>query len=210
MDAAATKCQQPAVVTVNTPLEEKADIVHQENATAEEQKDKGDQWQDVAADAERGEQFEKQLGVWESLKMYKRVSCWTCTLTASTGTQIQQAVFFSFAASTCIIMEGEYDGEVRKGSLDLHIPSSGYDTALLGSFWALPSFQQRYGQYYPSLQEYQVPARWQSGISEASSAGSILGIFWGAFLVQRLGYRYSLILNLTLMIPFIGESDGRS
>jgi hypothetical protein len=33
---------------------------------------------DVAADAERGEQFEKQLGVWESLKMYKRVGCSTC------------------------------------------------------------------------------------------------------------------------------------
>ncbi|RSH91595.1 hypothetical protein EHS25_008964 [Saitozyma podzolica] len=167
MDAAATKPQQLAAVTVETPLEEKADIVHQENATAEDQKDTGDQWGDVAADAERGEQFEKQLGVWESLKMYKR------------------AVFFSFAASTCIIMEG-------------------YDTALLGSFWALPSFQERYGQYYPSLQEYQVPARWQSGISEASSAGAIFGIFWGAFLVQRLGYRWSLILNLALMIPFIG------
>ena len=94
----------------------------------------------------------------------------------------------------------------------------GYDTALLGSFWGLPAFREHYGEWLPDKQEYQVPAPWQIGIGQASTIGNFFGerakcteyegltlqgIFWGSFLIDRFGYRKSLLLNLFLMIPFI-------
>ena len=116
---------------------------------------------------------------------------------------VLQAIGWAAAASMSIIMEG-------------------YDTALLGAFWGLPAFREHYGEYLPDKQEYQVPAPWQIGIGQASTIGNFFGessavdnarlylaeeqfsgIFWGSFLIDRFGYRRSLLLNLFLMIPFI-------
>jgi hypothetical protein len=80
----------------------------------------------------------------------------------------------------------------------------GYDTALLGAFWGLPAFQEHYGEYLPSTGGYQVPAEWQIAIGQASTIGNFFGIFWGSFLIDRLGYRKSLLINMAMMIPFIG------
>ncbi len=41
----------------------------------------------------------------------------------------------------------------------------GYDTLLLGQFYANQSFAKRFGEYDATLKEYQIPARWQTGLS---------------------------------------------
>ncbi|ORX40328.1 general substrate transporter [Kockovaella imperatae] len=124
-------------------------------------------WAELKEEAERAEEYEHSLTVWQSIKTYKAAVGWAA------------------AASLSIVMEG-------------------YDTALLGSFWGLPAFREHYGEWLPDKQEYQVPAPWQIGIGQASTVGNFLGIFWGSFLIDRFGYRKSLLLNLFLMIPFIG------
>ena len=51
----------------------------------------------------------------------------------------------------------------------------GYDIALIGNFYAFPPFNRKYG----NLQEdgsYEVPASWQSGISNGAQCGQIVGL----------------------------------
>jgi len=63
-----------------------------------------------------------------------------------------KAIFFSFGLSLAVIMEG-------------------YDTWLLGSFWSLPAFAQKFGSpagIKDGVQTYQVSANWQTGLGVGS------------------------------------------
>lgn len=50
-----------------------------------------------------------------------------------------------------------------------------YDTILLNSFYAYPSFQKKYGACN-AKGKCQVPAKWQSGLSNGSNVGGIIGL----------------------------------
>lgn len=67
-----------------------------------------------------------------------------------------KACFWSVVISTCIVMEG-------------------YDVSLVGNFYAFPPFNQKYGE--PTGDgTYQVPARWQAGLSNGAQCGQIIGL----------------------------------
>jgi SP family general alpha glucoside:H+ symporter-like MFS transporter len=51
----------------------------------------------------------------------------------------------------------------------------GYDTILMGNFFAYPTFQQKYGQYYGEKIGWQVSAPWQTGLNMGSIIGAIFG-----------------------------------
>ncbi|KAM3072673.1 hypothetical protein ACMFMF_007008 [Clarireedia jacksonii] len=68
-----------------------------------------------------------------------------------------KAVAWSVLISTCIAMEG-------------------YDVCLLNNFYAFPQFNQKYGEQLPDG-SYQVPARWQAGLSNGANVGEIIGLF---------------------------------
>jgi len=51
----------------------------------------------------------------------------------------------------------------------------GYDISLIGNFYAFPPFNQKYGELQPNG-DYQVPARWQAGISNGAQCGQIIGL----------------------------------
>lgn len=53
----------------------------------------------------------------------------------------KKAMMFSVLFSTAIVMEG-------------------YDTALIGAFYAFPPFTQKYGTYINEKDGYQIPAKW--------------------------------------------------
>jgi len=95
-----------------------------------------------------------------------------------------KAAFWSFVLSSSIIMEG-------------------YDTNLLNSFYAFPAFCQKYGEYYPDLGEYQIPAKWQTSLSMAVNVGEIFGLFAAGIIADRYGYRKTLISALTIVTCFI-------
>ena len=81
-----------------------------------------------------------------------------------------KACFFSILISTCIAMEG-------------------YDVSLVNNFYAFPQFNRKYG-VQGSNGKYQVPAAWQSGLSNGAQCGEIIGLFINGFVSERFGYRY--------------------
>jgi hypothetical protein len=64
-----------------------------------------------------------------------------------------QCVFWAIVMSASLIMEG-------------------YDKSLIGNFWALPAFGQKYGRFDPVSKSWNVDAKWQVAIAQASTIGS--------------------------------------
>lgn len=73
---------------------------------------------------------------------------------------------------------------------------------LLNSLYAYPPFQRKFGQIQPDG-TYQLTAAWQSGLSGGSQAGQIIGLFITGLVVERIGYRISLIGALVAVTGFI-------
>ncbi|KAF2675737.1 hypothetical protein K458DRAFT_411013 [Lentithecium fluviatile CBS 122367] len=81
-----------------------------------------------------------------------------------------KAIFWAALISMCCAMEG-------------------YDIALIGNFYAFPSFNRKYGELQPNG-TYQVPAKWQAGISNGAQVGQIFGLCVVTGIgVERFGYR---------------------
>lgn len=93
------------------------------------------------------------------------------------------AVLWCLAVSMSIIMEG-------------------YDTILIGSLYAYPSYAKQFGQP-DSTGAYQIPAKWQSAMGSGPQAGAIIGAIANGFIIQRFGYRKAFLLGLVLMAAFV-------
>jgi len=94
-----------------------------------------------------------------------------------------KAIFWALVMSLTIVMEG-------------------YDTILIGSFYAYPSFQKKYGQYYPGL-GYQIPGNWQIGLGNASAVGTVVGVWANGWLTEKFGHRRVIMVSLVFMAGFI-------
>jgi MFS transporter, SP family, general alpha glucoside:H+ symporter len=96
-----------------------------------------------------------------------------------------KAVGWSILLSTALVMEG-------------------YDTALLGGLTSFPAFQKKYGHPDPSGNgEYNLTAAWQAGLSNGTSAGEVLGLFFSGYLSDIIGYRKMMLLSLSMITAFI-------
>lgn len=99
-----------------------------------------------------------------------------------------KAVLFSLTLSLAIIMEG-------------------YDTALLTSFFAMSSFQEKYGQYAglskAGKPTYQLHASWQNALNNSTTAAQIIGLLINGFVSERIGYRWTMIGALFAITCFI-------
>lgn len=95
-----------------------------------------------------------------------------------------KAALWSILVSTSIIMEG-------------------YDIVLIQSFFAQPSFRQKYGQYIESTDSFEITASWQNGLSNAVSVGTIIGAFANGYFTHRFGYRKVLLASLLAICAFI-------
>ncbi|OQD81843.1 hypothetical protein PENANT_c025G07540 [Penicillium antarcticum] len=95
----------------------------------------------------------------------------------------KKAILWSFAISLGPIMEG-------------------YDVILLGSFFGLDKFADKYGS--PGIAGKRViSAAWQSGISCGMLAGCIVGLVLNSMLAERIGYKITLIGSLLMTCVFI-------
>ncbi|KAJ9666737.1 hypothetical protein H2201_003141 [Coniosporium apollinis] len=99
-----------------------------------------------------------------------------------------RAILWSLVFSTCVIMEG-------------------YDTNLLGNFYAYPSFQIKYGRFVGVTKHtpsgYQLTAAWQAGIGNAAGIGSFFGTLLNGYLVAKYGQRRVVLGALVAMTAFI-------
>ncbi|KAI1775880.1 sugar transporter [Hypoxylon cercidicola] len=95
-----------------------------------------------------------------------------------------QAIAWSVLLSSTLIMEG-------------------YDLALLGSLYASPMFNKKFGTYNEANGKWAVSAAWQSGLSNGARAGEIFGLIFAGWVSDRYGYKMTTIASLILMILFI-------
>ncbi|KAK4686595.1 MFS transporter, SP family, general alpha glucoside:H+ symporter, partial [Tremellales sp. Uapishka_1] len=91
-----------------------------------------------------------------------------------------RAVFWSILLSTAIIMEG-------------------FDVVLINNFYALPQFNQKYGEMLPDG-KYTISAPWQAGLSNGAQVGEIIGLAINGWSSERFGYRKTMIAALSMMI----------
>ncbi|KAI0602461.1 sugar transporter-like protein [Biscogniauxia sp. FL1348] len=101
----------------------------------------------------------------------------------------RRAVFWSLLISMTIIMEG-------------------YDTILIGNFFAYPTFQRKFGDYYGPDVGWQVSGPWQTGLNQGSTAGAIFGGLLNGYIASKYGYRWVMIgslgvLNFFILIVFL-------
>ncbi|CAI4056971.1 alpha-glucoside permease SKDI_04G0030 [Saccharomyces kudriavzevii IFO 1802] len=94
-----------------------------------------------------------------------------------------KAAAWSLLVSTTLIMEG-------------------YDTAILGAFYALPVFQRDFGSQDAQTEEWEISVSWQIGLTLCYMAGEIVGLQLTGPSVDFLGNRYTLILALLLLAAF--------
>ncbi|CDR39500.1 CYFA0S03e04082g1_1 [Cyberlindnera fabianii] len=95
-----------------------------------------------------------------------------------------KAAFWSVVLSTALIMEG-------------------FDTSLLASLYNQDVFQKNYGEYYPDIDQWQIPAKWQLGLSMSSHVGGIFGLYAAGIAGEKWGYRRTLIVAMALTIVFV-------
>jgi MFS transporter, SP family, general alpha glucoside:H+ symporter len=94
-----------------------------------------------------------------------------------------KAVAWSILLSSAVIMEG-------------------YDVVLLGSFYALPQFTEKYGVRVDG-DSHEIPAGWKSGLSNGACFGEILGLFINGIVSEKFGYRKTMMISLFAMVCFI-------
>ncbi|KAJ5730916.1 uncharacterized protein N7483_005424 [Penicillium malachiteum] len=97
-------------------------------------------------------------------------------------------------------------------AVSLVVILDGYDTALIGSLFAFPAFQKRFGhETSPGSGSYQLEAKWQTALGIASPLGNLVGIYINAFVTEKWGHKKTCLLTLayltgTLFIPFFSKS----
>ncbi|KAJ9092418.1 hypothetical protein QFC20_007373 [Naganishia adeliensis] len=95
----------------------------------------------------------------------------------------KKAVFWSMALSAALIMEG-------------------YDVVLIASFYGHPAFLRKYGVPGPDGKLI-IPAAWQSGLGNGSSAGGIIGLLINGWASEKFGPRRTFLVAMVLMIGAI-------
>ncbi|KAI1047483.1 hypothetical protein LB505_009944 [Fusarium chuoi] len=93
----------------------------------------------------------------------------------------------------------------------LTIIMDGYDTALLGSLQAYPSFQWQFGHEVGDTGKYQLEAKWQVAIGLSTPLGNIVGVYLNSLATERWGHKKTLIgaliyLSGVIFIPFFSKN----
>nr|GAT58238.1 maltose permease [Mycena chlorophos] len=91
------------------------------------------------------------------------------------------AIFWSVVLSAALIMEG-------------------YDVVVIGSFYEQPAFLNRFGVVDQATGQKLIPAPWQSGLSNGSAAGGIIGLLINGWASERFGPRRTYMFSMFGMI----------
>ncbi|KAK3626831.1 hypothetical protein LTR56_019559 [Elasticomyces elasticus] len=95
-----------------------------------------------------------------------------------------KAVLWSIFFSTAVAMEG-------------------YDTVLISAFYAVPTFQKKYGRLTKKPGKYEIPAPWQAGLSNGARVGEILGLLLNGYVCEKFGFKKTMIGMLCLLTGLI-------
>lgn len=87
-------------------------------------------------------------------------------------------------------------------SLSMALIMEGYDTALLGNFYGLQQFNEKFGVPVGDG-TYQLTSSWQSGLQNGAQVGQIMGLMIAGLVAARWGYKKTLIGALVLMMALV-------
>jgi SP family general alpha glucoside:H+ symporter-like MFS transporter len=81
----------------------------------------------------------------------------------------------------------------------------GYDTLLLGQFFANQAFAKRFGVFNPASDppKWEIQAKWQTGLGVSASIGQILGLQITGWASERYGYRPTMMTALVCLTGFL-------
>ncbi|KAG5952839.1 hypothetical protein E4U53_007771 [Claviceps sorghi] len=79
---------------------------------------------------------------------------------------------------------------------------AGFDAQIITSFYALPAFQRKYGDYL-GQGKYEVAAPWQTGLGMGNPIGQILGALASSYPLHYLGRRKTLAICCCWSIGFV-------
>lgn len=119
---------------------------------------------DEVVDAKNATDLEHNTTLWQGIKRYRK------------------AVFWSFAFSLCIVMDG-------------------YDLAFTGTLYAHPAFQRQFGQPYED--GYEIPAKWQSAMTSTLKVGHIIGLFLDGYFSEIVGRKRVSLVTLVALAGII-------
>ncbi len=88
--------------------------------------------------------------------------------------------------------------------VSLSVVMRGYDTAIIGQFFALPAFQAKFGEPLPGHGN-QVTTKWQIALSLGAPIGQIVGSSIVSFPLERFGRRktFAAALTITAILNFM-------
>lgn len=78
----------------------------------------------------------------------------------------------------------------------------GYDTMLLGNFFAQPAFARNYGTCN-AAGDCEISPAWQNGLSNGALVGEIIGLQLVGVVSEKYGYKKTMLASLMFMIGFI-------
>ena len=106
--------------------------------------------------------------------------------------------------------------------ISMTVVMEGYDTILLGNFWAYPrcekphhapsqrlctddgrTVNEKFGSYVNEEDGYVVNATWQSGLNMGSTVGGIFGALFNGWATSKYGYKPVAIGGLFFLNAFI-------
>jgi MFS transporter, SP family, general alpha glucoside:H+ symporter len=96
----------------------------------------------------------------------------------------KKAVFWALILSVSLIMEG-------------------YDLVIITSFYGQTQFSQRFGVYDPGSDKYLITPAWQSGLSNSSVIGQLVGLALNAWAQDRFGNRHTMMVGMAWMVAVI-------
>ncbi|RDW91025.1 hypothetical protein BP5796_02190 [Coleophoma crateriformis] len=96
----------------------------------------------------------------------------------------KKAVFWALFLSTSLIMEG-------------------YDLVIINSFFGQTQFSNRFGVLDEATGKKIITASWQSGLSNSSVVGQLIGLLFNAYAQDRFGCRPTMMFFMAWLIVWI-------
>lgn len=87
--------------------------------------------------------------------------------------------------------------------ISLCIAMEAFDLCLLNTFYAMPQFQETFGTLQADG-SYELSAAWQTGLSNGTQCGQIIGLIVNGWVSERFGYRYTSVACLGLIAAWVG------
>ncbi|KAJ5621919.1 hypothetical protein N7528_005151 [Penicillium herquei] len=123
-----------------------------------------------------------------------------------------KACFWAVAVSLVVILGRHFRNYLMSLTQALIDILDGYDTALIGSLFAFPAFQKKFGhETSPGSGSYQLEAKWQTALGISSPLGNLVGIYINAYMTEKWGHKKTCLATLVyltgmLFIPFFSKS----